>query len=517
VIARIVSTMPLTKALFGRVTLLLMAIGFLALLGLGTGLVWLLGETQKYADGVTSAQQVRLEARKVLSLIQDAETGQRGYLLTGEERYLIPYREAEAALPQELPGLVERVLRDGGVAEPLRQLQSLTEQKLAEIRKTLDLATSGRRDEAVALVRTNRGEATMNQIRETLAGIEDRSLARLEARRQGLDAAATALLLGATAAFTLIVLVAIGSVVLAFRYARDLEQARAALEAANAGLEERVTERTAALEAANEEVQRFAYIVSHDLRAPLVNVMGFTAELESAVASLKEMLATIEASAPELVTAAAKEAAEMDIPEAIGFIRSSTERMDRLINAILRLSREGRRSLVPERLRMDELIGNIAATVHHQLEEAGAEIRIEGRLPELVTDRIAAEQIFGNLIDNAVKYLDPDRPGRILVRGWTTSRHAIFEVEDNGRGIDPRDHTRIFELFRRSGVQDRPGEGIGLAHVRALARRLGGDVTVDSTPGRGSVFRVTLPLATRSPDASTIAVPAGAATGERRR
>jgi signal transduction histidine kinase len=509
--------MPLTKAAFGRVTLLLLAIGLVALLGLGAGLVWLVGKTRDYAAGVASAQQVRLEASQVLGLIQDAESGQRGYLLTGDERYLTPYRDAVAALPQELSGLVERVLQDGGVPGPLQQFQTIAERKLAELRETVDLASSGRHDEALALVRTGRGETTMNQIREALSGIEARSFARLEARRQGLDRTASSLLLGAAGAFGLIALVAAGSAILALRYARDLERARAEVEAANAGLEERVVERTAALEAANEEVQRFAYIVSHDLRAPLVNVMGFTTELETAVASLKEMLATIEATAPELLTAAAKEAAEADIPEAIGFIRSSTQRMDRLINAILRLSREGRRNLVPERVRMNDLVGSIADTIRHQLEEAGGEIRIEGSLPDLVTDRIAAEQIFGNLIDNATKYLDPSRPGRILVRGRATGRRAVFEVEDNGRGIDPRDHARIFELFRRSGAQDRPGEGIGLAHVRALARRLGGDVTVESAPGRGSVFRVTLPLVTRPEGAGIAAVPAGAAPGERRR
>ncbi len=508
--------MPLTRAAFGRMTLLLVAIGFLALLGLGAGLVWLIRETQNFAAGVASTQQVRLETSQVLNLIQDAETGQRGYLLTGDEHYLTPYRSALAALPRELPMLTDRVIRDGGIRDALQELQALSEQKLAELRETLDLVTSGNRDAALALVQTGRGEAIMDRIRDTLAGIESRSLARLEARRQGLDLAARSLLLGAAGAFGLIALVATGSTALAFRYARDLEQARAEVEAVNARLEERVAERTAALEAAHEEVQRFAHIISHDLRAPLVNVMGFTTELEAAVASLREMLTTVEAAAPELVTAAAKEAAEADIPEAIGFIRSSTQRMDRLINAILRLSREGRRNLVPEPVQMNELVGGIASSVRHQLEEAGGEIRIEGKLPDLVTDRIAAEQIFGNLIDNAVKYLDPDRPGRILVRGHTIGRRAVFEVEDNGRGIDPQDHARIFEPFRRSGAQDRPGEGIGLAYVQALARRLGGDVTLESTPGCGSVFRVALPLTARPVEAGIAAVLAGAAPGERR-
>src|SRR5690606_20601226 len=86
------------------------------------------------------------------------------------------------------------------------------------------------------------------------------------------------------------------------------------------------------------------------------------------------------------------------------------------------------------------------------------------------------------------------RPGRIEVKGRRVMNHFVIEVADNGRGILEKDHRRIFELFRRSGTQDRPGEGIGLAHVRALVRRLGGRISVKSEAGEGSVFSVTLPL-----------------------
>jgi signal transduction histidine kinase len=195
-----------------------------------------------------------------------------------------------------------------------------------------------------------------------------------------------------------------------------------------------------------------------------------------------------------MVTPEARAAVAEDLPEAIGFIRSSTERMDRLINAILRLSREGRRTLRPEPVALDALFEGIAASLRHQLDAAGASLKIAPGLPTLRTDRLAVEQLFGNLIDNAVKYLDPARPGRITIRAWRLAGRVRIEVADNGRGIDPRDHGRVFELFRRSGRQDQPGEGIGLAHVRALARRLGGEVTLDSAPGTGSRFQVTLPL-----------------------
>jgi signal transduction histidine kinase len=183
---------------------------------------------------------------------------------------------------------------------------------------------------------------------------------------------------------------------------------------------------------------------------------------------------------------------DTDLAEAIGFIRTSTAKMDRLIAAILKLSREGRRILAPERIDMAQLLDGQRNSLAHQLGERGAELIVES-CPNLVTDRLAAEQIFGNLIENAIKYLSPARPGRIVVRGYEEGTAVRYEVEDNGRGIDPKDFDRIFDLFRRSGVQDQPGEGIGLAHVRAIVRRLGGTVSVRSSLGDGSVFTIVLP------------------------
>ncbi|MBW8903084.1 MAG: ATP-binding protein, partial [Bradyrhizobium sp.] len=94
----------------------------------------------------------------------------------------------------------------------------------------------------------------------------------------------------------------------------------------------------------------------------------------------------------------------------------------------------------------------------------------------------------------ALKYLKPGVPGEITVRGRSKLGFAIFEITDNGRGIAPKDHQRIFDLFRRAGAQDKPGQGIGLAHVRALVRRLGGTMSVDSDLNKGSTFTITLPI-----------------------
>jgi hypothetical protein len=276
------------------------------------------------------------------------------------------------------------------------------------------------------------------------------------------------------------------------------------LRDSNLNLEATVDERTADLREANDEIQRFAYIVSHDLRSPLVNIMGFTSELEELRADIFQRIATLRrvaaAAPPPLDDAEDEPVLEgedkrllEDFSEALEFIKSSIAKMDRLISAILNLTREGRREFLPVRIDTRELIEAVVATVAHQASEAQAQIRIEP-LPELVSDRLALEQIFSNLLDNALKYLKPGVPGEISVRGRTRLNFAIFEVSDNGRGIDPKDHQRIFELFRRAGTQDRPGQGIGLAHVRTLVRRLGGTMTVASEPDKGSTFTITLPI-----------------------
>jgi len=253
-----------------------------------------------------------------------------------------------------------------------------------------------------------------------------------------------------------------------------------------------LADRVAELDAANEEIQRFAYIVSHDLRAPLVNIMGFTSELENCQTEIRKFYARVEEAHPELIAPEIRAVVEADLTESIGFIRSSTAKMDKLINAILKLSREGRRVLAPEPIDMNKLLEAQHHSLAHQLQERGAELILEP-VPSLVSDRLAVEQVFGNLIDNAVKYLKPGRPGRIVVRGHDAGPGVRYEIEDNGRGIDQKDFERIFDLFRRSGTQDQQGEGIGLAHVRALVRRLGGTISVNSRIGEGSTFTVTLP------------------------
>jgi hypothetical protein len=141
---------------------------------------------------------------------------------------------------------------------------------------------------------------------------------------------------------------------------------------------------------------------------------------------------------------------------------------------------------------MAAMLTGIGETVAHRATELNATLAVD-TLPPVESDRLAVQQVFTNLIDNALKYGRTGEPNRISVTGRNDSTKVVYDVRDSGRGIDPRDHQRVFELFRRSGPQDRPGEGIGLAHVRALVRRLGGTLSLESTLGQGSTFTVTLP------------------------
>jgi signal transduction histidine kinase len=268
--------------------------------------------------------------------------------------------------------------------------------------------------------------------------------------------------------------------------------ARKLVEAEQKKLDQRLRDQTALLSEANEEIQRFVYIVSHDLRSPLVNIMGFASELDACRKQIFERLAALRALVGGKHAVENDDVLRSDVEEALSFIKSSVAKMDRLIGALLKLSREGQREFLPQSIDMSQLLQSTMDALAHQARDVNAKINI-GALPDITSDRLALEQVFSNLMDNAVKYLRADVPGAIEIRATESDRAITYEVCDNGRGIDAKDRDRIFDLFRRSGIQDRPGDGIGLAHARTLVRRLGGSINVESVPDHGTIFKVTLP------------------------
>lgn len=241
----------------------------------------------------------------------------------------------------------------------------------------------------------------------------------------------------------------------------------------------------------SREVQSFAYIVSHDLRAPLVNLKGFSAELGYSLEDLKVLLAPSIESLSEEKQAQATEILDEDIPEALQFIGSSVERMDGQIQAILQLSRLGRKELTWSQVDSAEVVRQVLASLRHQLDEKQVTVET-GTLPVVEADAFALGQIFGNLLDNAVKYMT-EPPGKIRIWSDDTEADEVrFHIRDNGPGIDAANIEKVFELFRRVGRTDTPGEGMGLAYVKTLVRRHGGRIDCKSTLGKGSTFSFSL-------------------------
>ncbi|MEJ0044863.1 MAG: CHASE3 domain-containing protein [Rhodospirillales bacterium] len=483
------------QQLFGRREKLAFAAGALIMLGIVGASGWLAVQAVRNLTETAHLLEIRTATAELVGAATAAETGQRGYLLTGKANYLAPYASATA----DVPRLMRLLSTDAAEDPDLPALRRVLEIKMAELARTVDLATSGRRAEALRIVESDQGEIAMEQARSLVERMAEHQRAALAVGIEHSRRRAMVTIGVDVAAFVLLVLLAMVVASGAGRYVRKLRSAQGALLAANDDLasgreflEVAVRERTAELSGANEDIQRFAYIVSHDLRAPLVNIIGFTNEMEIATQTLQGWFAGGSDAGGAEVSAAARAAVAADMVEAIRFIRTSTSKMERLTATILRLSREGHRYLVPERLDMRALVTGVIGSLRHQADTASAEATV-GMVPVITSDRIAVEQIFSSLIENALKYSFPGRRGKISVEGGREGPMAVFTVRDNGRGIAARDLNRVFELFRRSGSQDTQGEGIGLANVRALARRLGGSVQCASTIDVGSEFSVRLP------------------------
>ncbi len=448
-------------------------------------------QSQKYDNQVRRSLVALSSVDALLLTVLEINNAQRGYVLSGDPAFIERYRRERDSIEDNLRKLSAILPAAGASQDSIENFERTFKQRMGAFEEIDELISDGEFAAAgrySAYTRTN-----TDGVRQSLAVIKTQLFDSLSRQQQvskkSSDRALFLMIAGLISAALLILI----SIIFLVRRSNEVERANAEIREMATSLERRVDERTADLAEANDEIQRFAYIVSHDLRSPLVNVMGFTAELEDAQQTMADYVAAADETEADAIPADVRAAVMEDMPEAMGFIRAATGRMDRLIKAILQISREGRRSLAAETVELDELFAELQDSLAGQLDAVEAELEI-GALPQIHCDPLAMEQVFGNLLDNAIKYLRPGVPGRIAVTGETRAGKAIIRIEDNGRGVAPHDQRRIFELFRRAGEQDQTGEGIGLAHVQALLRRLGGTIQLTSTLGEGSCFTVTLPL-----------------------
>ena len=265
----------------------------------------------------------------------------------------------------------------------------------------------------------------------------------------------------------------LGLVAAAAWAARRLHETGEELRRLNASLEARIEARTADLETSHRDLERFAYVVSHDLQEPLRAIAGYTSLLEQHVADhLGE-----------------------EGRRYVEVVQAAVDRQRGMLEDLLRLSRVQRHDAVVEAVDLRDLVEVVREDLQPALVDEDARLEVAPDLPTVRSDRALLRTILANLVGNAAKFHGPDAPPTICVdAGVEPSGAAWISVADDGIGIDAAHLQRIWEPFQRLHTRSEyPGSGIGLGIVRTAAERLGGRVEVTSTPGAGTMFTLRLP------------------------
>ena len=415
--------------------------------------------------GLLRIQNLSACTGQLRAVATDIESGERGFLLTGDEHFLNPYQTARASLP----GQVATCLRDAQDQSPELQKQvrkaGTAVQRRSEIAsRTVATALSQGRAAAVNIVNDGEGEQLMNSARLSISQLETMLNGReTEFLREQQRLNRAAFLFFMVGIIVLIaVLYRLYHASISYLHDRDLADLR---------LEEQVEERTRDLRMANEELQQFAYVASHDLQEPLRTITSFS----------------------QLIEERYKGRLDADADEFLGYIVTSARRMTDLINGLLALVRLRKTGQPVDPVPFADILADAEASLRTSLEENSAQITCES-LPELVVNRAQFSQVVQNLVSNALKYRS-DRTPSIHVAARRDATHWIFSIRDNGRGFDSQFAERIFGLFQRLNNREAiEGTGMGLSIARKIVERHGGRMWAESTEGQGATFFFSLPV-----------------------
>ncbi|MBD2768222.1 CHASE3 domain-containing protein [Hymenobacter sp. BT664] len=482
--------------------------GFILLLALFGGVVvlyyQLAGQVLHNSRQVEASQRISNNAANLLRNIIDMETGFRGYLLIGDEQTLAPYYDGERQLIGRFAQLRGLVTDSPPQVKLIDQTQQLFEQwsryshllvgekREAHRRDARQTGLEGmpHRHLSEGLF----GKQIMDKIRGRLAAFERREAQTREYLRARLDEsivraewlsaglAVAALLLGVLWALYIVRLLARrlrGMLDMARRMADgdygsqivDTEQDEVSeLTSALNVMARTVGANISQLESRNQELDQFAYVVSHDLKAPLRGI-------ESASRWIEEDMGG--------------DQLPPHIREFLGMMRQRVHRMEKLITGILDLARVGRVAQANETVFVRTLIREVVDSLNPP---PGFRVELPFFLPTFTTNVVELQQVFTNLISNALKYHDHPETGTVQIGCDDAGEFYRFSVADDGPGIDPEYHDRIFVIFQTLNDRDTlESTGVGLAIVKKIVERQGGRIDIKSAEGQGAKFRFTWP------------------------
>jgi signal transduction histidine kinase len=448
------------------------------------------------AEEISRSQEILLRLEHLRAALSGAETSQRGYLITGSSSHLEPYHQAQARARADLQTLASDLAGHPRQSALAAELRDALEARFQTFEGVIAVYDSHGFRAAQALVKENSGRRQTEQAHSLIDGIGTLILAQLNDHRVQQETAENRLR-NSVAALAIVLLFVLSLLYqLASRSVAASRRAQQLLNKLNASLEHRVFERTeqlgqrtleleqrsrqleersAQLEKTNQQLESFSYSVSHDLRAPLRAISGF-----SQILARRHRLGLDEEGRHFLDN-----------------IVKASAHMGQLIDDLLSYSRLGRKAVTLKPVALTQVMDSVRLALEPRVTETGATLSIAQDLPGVSGNDTLLRQIFTNLVDNALTYRKPGIPAQISVQ-WRRNDdgQVVVSVTDNGIGIAAEHFSGIFNVFQRlHGQDDYPGTGIGLAVVQRAAEMQGGRVWVDSTPGVGSTFHVQLPAA----------------------
>jgi signal transduction histidine kinase len=411
------------------------------------------------AELLSHGSRVISNAEQLLVTITELETGQRGYIITGDTNYLAPYQNATKKLERHLSRLdsitkefPDQNNRIDTLADLIRQRAERAELSIAARKKSFE--------DAKALILSGHGNALMTKIRASITRIQNEE--RRVFREQNTVSAKT-LRQFQVSFIALLVAPALIMSVLFYSIIRHFT--------ARSKAEGQLISASTEISHLNKELEAYTYSVSHDLRAPLRSISGYSQILK-------------EDYSPKL---------DDEGQRVVNVIINNAKRMGQLIDDLLEFSRTGRKEINKTRIQPEEMVRDVVRELTQAQNGREINVRIQP-LPTTLADSSMLRQVWINLISNAIKYSGKRDKSDIEIGSFNVSEGIGFYVRDNGVGFNMEYKDKLFGVFQRLHKADEfEGTGVGLALVKRIISRHGGKIWADSKLGEGATFYFSLP------------------------